>query len=103
MRQMLEMATDAEAAGEEARPNRADGAFAAPPNLGRDYSERFAAVYRDLARQFDIPLYPFFLAGAVGQSDMMQSDGIHPNARGIELIVARIAPHLADWVKMTGS
>ena len=40
----------------------------------------------------DVPLYPFFLDGAVLQNGLMQPDGIHPNARGVEVIVERIAP-----------
>ena len=71
----------------------------APPNLGRDYGEAFKAVYADLARSLDVPLYPFFLDGAVLQPGLMQPDGIHPNARGVESIVARTAPLIAAWLQ----
>ena len=50
----------------------------APPNLGRAYGEAFRQVYQDLATTHDIPLYPFFLDGAVLQDGLMQPDGIHP-------------------------
>ena len=49
--------------------------------------------------EHDIPLYPFFLDGAVLQDGLMQPDGIHPNARGVEVIVERIAPLVADSLK----
>ena len=66
----------------------------APPNLGRGYTEAFKQVYADLARTHNIPLYPFFLDGAGLQDGLMQPDGIHPNARGVEVIVERITPLL---------
>ena len=72
----------------------------APPNLGRAYGDAFKQVYASLAERHNIPLYPFFLDGAVLQDGLMQPDGIHPNARGVEVIVERIAPmlqlHLQD-------
>lgn len=36
----------------------------AAPNLGPDYVERFNAIYPELARQYDVPLHPFFLDGS---------------------------------------
>ncbi len=71
----------------------------APPNLGRAYGDSFKAVYADLAAAHDVPLYPFFLDGAVLQPGMMQPDGIHPNARGVAVIVERMAPAVAEFVK----
>jgi acyl-CoA thioesterase I len=68
----------------------------APPNLGRSYTEDFKRVYLDLARAHDVPLYPFFLDGVVLQDGLMQPDGIHPNARGVDVIVERITPLLAS-------
>ena len=71
----------------------------APPNLGRSYGDAFRQVYVDVAAQHDVPLYPFFLDGAVLHDGMMQPDGIHPNARGVEVIVERIAPLLAAEIQ----
>ncbi len=71
----------------------------APPNLGRAYGDRFKAVYTSLAAEHGIPLYPFFLEGAVSQRGMMQPDGIHPNARGVAVIVERMAPMVAEFVQ----
>jgi len=60
------------------------------PNLGADYAGQFNPVYADLAEQFDVPLYPFFLDGVIQEPDLMLPDGIHPNAEGIDAIVDRI-------------
>jgi acyl-CoA thioesterase-1 len=71
----------------------------APPNLGRSYGEAFRQVYADVAASHDVPLYPFFLDGAVLTDGLMQPDGIHPNARGVEVIVERIAPFVAAKIQ----
>lgn len=71
----------------------------APPNLGRAYGDQFKAVYTDLAAEYGIPLYPFFLDGAVLQEGLMQPDGIHPNASGVGVIVERMAPMVAEFVQ----
>ena len=75
----------------------------APPNLGRVYTESFKQVYLDLARRHDVPLYPFFLDGAVLQDGLMQADGIHPNALGVDIIVERITPMVAAFVQDEGA
>ena len=59
----------------------------APPNYGVSYTQRFRAVYTDVARKGNIPLVPFLLDGVAGISRLNQADGIHPNAAG-ERIVA---------------
>ncbi len=64
----------------------------APRNLGRDYVEEFAALYRDLARRYDLVFYPFFLEGAALNVGLMQGDGIHPNGQGVARIVANMLP-----------
>lgn len=38
----------------------------APRNLGREYGDRFNAIYPELAAKHDVPLYPFFLEGGLG-------------------------------------
>ncbi len=71
----------------------------APPNLGRSYGDAFRQVYLDVATTHSVPLYPFFLDGAVLTDGMMQPDGIHPNARGVQVIVDRIAPLLVSTIQ----
>lgn len=64
----------------------------APRNFGADYARRFDAIYPDLAGKYRITLYPFFLDGLVSRSDLLQADGLHPTAAGVDLIVGRMVP-----------
>jgi len=59
----------------------------APPNLGPDYTQEFRQVYRDVAREFHVPLMPFFLMDVGGIASLNQGDAIHPNAQGVDIIV----------------
>jgi acyl-CoA thioesterase-1 len=71
----------------------------AAPNMGRDYATRFNAIYPDLAKQYDAELYPFFLADVIGSPALMLPDRIHPNAAGVDAIVARVAPMVANKLR----
>jgi acyl-CoA thioesterase-1 len=73
----------------------------APPNLGRDYGDAFAAVFPALAEKHDVPLYPFFLEGVAGDALLSQGDGIHPTAEGIGIIVENILPTVTAWLDAT--
>lgn len=53
-----------------------------PPNYGPRYADEFAALYPEIARQFALPLIPFLLDKVALNPDLMQEDGLHPNARG---------------------
>jgi acyl-CoA thioesterase-1 len=64
----------------------------APPNYGADYSAKFNAIYPDLAKTFQVPLYPFFLEGVASDAKLNQPDGLHPTAEGIDTIVKNILP-----------
>ena len=64
----------------------------AAPNLGPEYGRAFDAMYPALARARRVALYPFFLDGVAGRRALIQADGLHPNARGVGVIVARIVP-----------
>lgn len=64
----------------------------APPNMGADYAGSFAAIYPALAGKYGVRLYPFFLDGVAADAALNQSDGIHPTAAGIDVIVAKILP-----------
>jgi acyl-CoA thioesterase I len=70
----------------------------AAPNLGADYVKSFEAIYPELAVKYDILFYPFFLDGVAGKSDLLQSDGLHPNSAGVEVIVARILPKVQELI-----
>jgi acyl-CoA thioesterase-1 len=64
----------------------------APPNLGAAYRRSFDAIYPALAKRYRLPLYPFFLDGVAGNRRLIQADGLHPNIRGVAIIVQRILP-----------
>lgn len=53
-----------------------------PPNYGPVYTQRFAEVYRTVAKQTDVPLVPEILAGVATHPKLMQSGGLHPRAEG---------------------
>jgi acyl-CoA thioesterase I len=58
----------------------------APPNYGQEYATAFRQVYRDVARQERVVLIPFLLDKVAGHPDLNQSDGIHPNPRGAQIV-----------------
>ena len=71
----------------------------APPNLGREYGDRFSSVYERLSEQYDVVFYPFFLDGVAGDPAFNQADRIHPNEEGVDIIVERITPFVEKLVE----
>ncbi|MBS3965448.1 MAG: arylesterase [Methylomonas sp.] len=65
-----------------------------PPNYGKRYVDLFYGIYPQLAKALDVPLVPFILESVALNPDMMQADGLHPNALGQPEIVLTIWPHL---------
>ena len=70
----------------------------APRNMGEPYAAAFDEIYPDLAAEFGVPLYPFFLDGVATTPELSQSDGMHPNAAGITVIVERILPAVEAFI-----
>lgn len=64
----------------------------APPNFGAAYERQFRAVFDGLGRQPGVLYDPFFLQGVAANPKLNQADGIHPNAAGVKIIVARLLP-----------
>ena len=64
----------------------------APRNLGDEYSAQFDTIYPDLAKAYDLTLYPFFLDGVATNATLNQADGMHPTAAGVDIIGTRILP-----------
>ena len=64
----------------------------APPNYGTEYAAQFNAIYPDLAKMYQVPLYPFFLEGVAANTKLNQADGMHPTAAGVAMIVEHILP-----------
>jgi acyl-CoA thioesterase-1 len=75
----------------------------AAPNLGQDYGNAFNAIFPQLAKQYDAPLYPFFLEGVVTDVALMLPDNIHPNAKGVSRAVEGLSPLVEAALKEQGS
>ncbi len=65
-----------------------------PINYGPRYRDGLRTVYRDLATKFNVPLVPFLLEGVALDPDLMQEDGLHPNARGEPKVLDHVWPVL---------
>jgi acyl-CoA thioesterase-1 len=75
----------------------------APRNLGHSYVEQFDVIYPDLAAEYGVALYPFFLEGVAADSSLNQPDGMHPNAAGVAKIVENILPEVEKLVTQAAS
>jgi acyl-CoA thioesterase-1 len=65
-----------------------------PPNYGPDFNRRFAAVYRAVAEHYQLAFLPHLLQGVAERPELMQADGIHPQAAGQGGILDNIWPLL---------
>jgi acyl-CoA thioesterase I len=70
----------------------------APPNMGPDYVVRFDGLYPRLAEKYQALLYPFYLDGVAADASLNQADGMHPNARGVDVIVSKILPIVEELI-----
>jgi acyl-CoA thioesterase-1 len=61
-----------------------------PPNYGPAYTQTLAAVYPELAKKFDAALIEFLLADVALNRELMQPDGIHPNAAGQKIVFGNV-------------
>ena len=68
----------------------------APPNLGADYVTAFDGLYPRLAEKYQALLYPFYLDGVAADPTLNQADGIHPNAKGVDTIVSKLASKVEE-------
>ncbi len=64
----------------------------APRNFGADYVKSFDGLYQRLADKYQAPLYPFILDGVAQDAALNQPDGLHPNAKGAQIIADRLLP-----------
>jgi len=70
----------------------------APRNLPPSYVAAFDSIFPDLAQKHGALLYPFFIEKIVMNASLNLADGIHPNARGVEAIVADILPKVEELI-----
>ena len=64
----------------------------APRNLGPEYAQQFDGLYKRLADKYGVPLYPFFLDGVAQDPALNQADGMHPNPKGVDVVVDHLLP-----------
>jgi len=76
--------------------------ISAPVEIGGGYARDFNAIFPGLARAHGVPLYPNLLDGVARRPALNQPDGIHPNARGAQIIAARLAPVVAKALAAKG-
>ena len=77
------------------------GMYAAP-NLGEEYSKSFNDIYQNLASEYKLVLYPFFLDGVTGNPSLTLADGLHPNMDGVRVIVSKILPTMESFIAQIG-
>ncbi len=65
-----------------------------PPNYGPVYAVGFSNLFKELAKEYDIPVIPFFLEGVATRPELNQDDGLHPTAAGYSRVVNNILPVL---------
>ncbi len=67
-------------------------------NWGEEYQHQFERIYPELAHAHGVTLYPFFLEGVAMDPELNQPDGLHPNDRGVAVLVDHIAPYVARLI-----
>lgn len=75
----------------------------APRNWGDDYVREFRQMYADLAAEYGAELYPFFLDGIALDNSLNLGDGMHPNEKGVGVIVERILPKVEELIEKAES
>jgi acyl-CoA thioesterase-1 len=70
-----------------------------PPNYGKRYIDMFYNVYPQLAKELNIPFVPFLLEDVALNKDLMQADGLHPNAKAQPILANKIEPYLFPLLK----
>ncbi|NLC24684.1 arylesterase [Oxalobacter vibrioformis] len=70
-----------------------------PPNYGQTYATQFAESYEQVARESNMPLVPFFLAGVADDDGLLQSDRIHPAGKAQPILLDNVWPHLLPMLK----
>ncbi|MBB3860851.1 acyl-CoA thioesterase-1 [Novosphingobium hassiacum] len=71
----------------------------AAPNLGENYVTEFNVIWPELAKKHKAGLVPFFLAPVLGNKGLMLDDNVHPNAQGVDAIVAATQAQVAGALK----
>jgi acyl-CoA thioesterase-1 len=71
----------------------------AQPSLGKAYAADYNPIFCELAKKYDIPCYPFFFDGIYDKPELLQEDGMHPNADGVRVVLEKMYPLIKDSMK----
>lgn len=71
----------------------------APSAIGAAYARDFGRIFTEVARRQGVSVAPDLLAGVAGVAALNQADGLHPNAAGVRILAARLAPVVARALK----
>lgn len=69
------------------------------PQYGFEHSAQFKALYKDLAKEYELVFMPYFLEDVALNSKFNIDDEIHPNRQGYEKIVDNLYPYLIKVMK----
>ncbi|MGA2806905.1 MAG: arylesterase [Terracidiphilus sp.] len=70
-----------------------------PPNYGQDYIRQFEQVFRDLAARHHTAFVPMIYKDLVNVPGTIQPDGIHPTAKGAEIVAKTLLPALTPLLR----
>ena len=71
-----------------------------PPNYGPQYTEKFSATFREVAKAKRVPLVPFLLEGFADQRELFQADNLHPTAQAQPVMLDTVWKVLAPLIKI---
>lgn len=72
------------------------GGLYMPPNYGKEYTEQFKKMYRQLVKKYKLPFVPFVLEKVAGDPKYNLADGIHPNEEGQKVIADTVFNAIQD-------
>jgi len=70
--------------------------FLIPLNYGPIYRQQFEQAFKDVADRYNLPRVPFLLENVALHPELMQADGLHPNATAEPIILDTLWPYLND-------
>ena len=70
-----------------------------PTSAGREYQQEIQNMFREVARDKNVTLIPFFLEAVAGREGLNQPDGVHPNVEGTKLVAETVFTHLKPMIE----
>ena len=70
-----------------------------PTSAGDDYQREIVEVFQSLAKEYDVPMIPFFLENVAGIEKLNQQDRVHPNAEGTKIVADTVYRYLKPMLE----